>query len=101
MKTSQRLNRWPRSSAVPARPQPAARPKLTHFYKALSNLFETEQTALDQDDPGRDRVTHYVRKNPRAAISPLATASALLGHGMACRGYGYPGTNSREPRAFP
>lgn len=73
--------------------------KLTHFYEAISNLYEADQIPLGDDDPMRDRMTHWVKKYPRSATSHLAMAASMLGRGMAYRGYGYSSSISAEESA--
>lgn len=73
--------------------------KLTHFYEALSNLYEADQISLGQDDPMRDRITRWVKKYPRSPTSHVAMAATMLGRGMAYRGYGYSSSISAEDAA--
>ncbi|AWH49590.1 hypothetical protein C1925_10740 [Stenotrophomonas sp. SAU14A_NAIMI4_5] len=74
-------------------------PKLTHFYDGFSNLYEAEKIPVGQDDPARDRLTRWVKRYPRSPTPHLALASALLGRGMAYRGYGYSSTVSPQDSA--
>lgn len=73
--------------------------KLTHFYEALSNLYEADKIPLGQDDPKRDRITRWAKKYPRSATSHLAMAATLLGRGMAYRGYDYSSSVSAQDTA--
>lgn len=73
--------------------------KLTHFHEALSDLYEIEKIPLGQDDPERDRITRWVKNYPQSATSHLAMVSAMLGRGMAYRGYRYFSSVSPENAA--